>query len=191
MTRPSHHWLVGDQRAVAAERILDAAGRCFARDGVGATSIGAIAREAGCSRPTIYRYFDDREALRTAFVHREARRLGSEIAAELRSVRSPRRRLVAAVLAAVRGVRANPLLAAWFTGADAVATADVAGSSPVIEAMAVGLLDDGDREAARWLVRVVLSLLTMPGEDDAAERRMLERFVAPMVVPASPASRRS
>src|SRR4051812_44758041 len=71
----STHWLVGDVNVAATDRILDAAGKCFAERGVARTSIGDIARAAGCSRPTVYRYFDDRDALRTAFVHREARRL--------------------------------------------------------------------------------------------------------------------
>ena len=38
-----------------------------------------IARAAGCSRATLYRYFENREALRTAYVHREAYRLSREI----------------------------------------------------------------------------------------------------------------
>ena len=183
------HWLVGDQAAVAAERILDAAGRCFSRTGVTATSIGDIAREAGCSRPTIYRYFDDRDTLRQAFVHREARRLGADIAVAVRSVRSPRQRLVTAVLTAVRGVRANPTLAAWFTDDNASIASDLAQSSAVIEAMAASFVEDADRETAQWLVRVVLSLLTLPGEDESAERRLLERFVAPTVLPSSARSR--
>ena len=40
-------------------------------------------------------------------------------------------------------------------------------------------------DAARWLVRVIVSLLTVPGGDDAAERRLVERFVAPVVAPAT------
>ena len=31
---------------------------------------------------------------------------------------------------------------------------------------------------ARWLVRVMISLLVFPGHDDADERAMLEEFVA-------------
>ena len=36
-----------------------------------------------------------------------------------------------------------------------------------------------DAAAARWLVRVIVSLLTVPGRDDADERAMVERFVVP------------
>ncbi|RZK82142.1 MAG: TetR/AcrR family transcriptional regulator, partial [Rhodococcus sp. (in: high G+C Gram-positive bacteria)] len=34
---------------------------------------------------------------------------------------------------------------------------------------------------ARWLVRIIVSLLTVPGVDDTDERTMLEQFVAPAI----------
>jgi hypothetical protein len=40
---------------------------------------------------------------------------------------------------------------------------------------------------ARWLVRVMTSLLVFPGHDEADERAMIEHFVVPMVVPTQPA----
>jgi len=94
--------------------------------------------------------------------------------------------LLTAVLTAVRGVRGNPTLAAWFTDANAGYATDGARSSPVIEAMAAALLERADRDTARWLVRVVLLLLTMPGVDESDERRMLERFVVPALLPSAP-----
>ena len=38
-----------------------------------------------------------------------------------------------------------------------------------------------DPLAARWLLRVVVSLLMVPGADEAEERALVERFVAPLV----------
>jgi hypothetical protein len=35
---------------------------------------------------------------------------------------------------------------------------------------------------ARWLVRVMTSLLVFPGQDEADERAMVREFVVPMVV---------
>ncbi len=43
--------------------IIDAATRLFAADGYEATSIGALAREAGITPNTIYWYFDDKDAV--------------------------------------------------------------------------------------------------------------------------------
>jgi AcrR family transcriptional regulator len=180
-------WLVGDHDAVAAERILDAAGECFARRGVVRTSMATVAAAAGCSRQTLYRYFEDRTALRTAFVHREARRVGLDVARKVGRVRDPETRLVRAMLAALDGVRTDATLAAWFSGSDVTAATDIAAHSPVLESLVAGFLgepsDDRTRETARWVVRVMLSLLAMPGADPREERAMLERFVVPVVLP--------
>ncbi len=80
------------------------------------------------------------------------------------------------MLLAVRLVRERPELAAWFT-------ADGAGLGAAA-ALALGLGDDDD---ARWLVRCIVSLLVMPGRDEGDERRLVERYVAPVVTPATAA----
>lgn len=61
-------------RADAEERILDAASALFAERGVAAVGMDDIARAAGCSRATLYRYFANRELLRSAYVLREMSR---------------------------------------------------------------------------------------------------------------------
>jgi len=163
---------------MSPEQILDAAARLFAERGVNAVGMGEVARAAGCSRATLYRYYADRRALHLAFVHREARRIGARIAAggadDLADTV-----LADTVLAAVREVRARPELLAWFGAADAGTTAALAQSSEVIEALGANVV--GDPAAARWLVRVIVSLLVVPGRDEAEEREMVERFVVPAV----------
>jgi hypothetical protein len=77
-------------------------------------------------------------------------------------------------------VRETPSLVAWFTGGDAAATAELAQSSPVVEALGRGVV--ADPMAARWMVRVIVSLLIAPGRDPAEERAMVERFVVPALV---------
>jgi AcrR family transcriptional regulator len=179
-------WLAEARDAVATDRLLDAAGELFRERGVGAVGMAEIAAAAGCSRATVYRYFENRHALRVAFVHREARRLGHQIAAQVAAERDPARRLVDAVLAAVAGVRSTPTLAAWFADASAATASDLAASSEVIESLTAAFLgdpaDEDTREGARWVVRVVVSLLTMPAPSESEERRLLERYVAPVVL---------
>lgn len=145
------------------EQILDAAAGLFAEQGVNAVGMGEVAKAAGCSRATLYRYFPDRHALHVAFVQREARRIGALLPAD---------DLVEAILAALREVRARPELIAWFGAADAGTTAELAQSEAVIAGL-------GDEETARWLVRVIVSLLIVPGRDAADERAMIERYVVP------------
>ncbi len=188
MTSTGRTWLSDDRSRVAAEKILDAAGELFADSagnggGIGAVSMGDVARGAGCSRATLYRYFADRHELHVAYVHREARRVGELVAADAARVRDPQKQLVTAVLSALRRVRDTPSLAAWFAGGDAAATAELAQSSPVIEALGRGV--GADPLAARWMVRVIVSLLIAPGRDAAEERAMVERFVAPTLLTPS------
>ncbi len=175
-------WL--DRRTPAVERILDAAGALFAERGVDAVAMGEIAAAAGCSRATLYRYFPDRPALQLAFVQREALRVGGLVADDLAGSADP---LVDGVLAALRHVRASPTLAAWFRDGDAGRAAALAHGSDVIESLGLTMVSDPD--AARWLIRVIVSLLTVPGGDVAEERRVVERFVAPVVSAQSRAQR--
>ncbi|GAA4816201.1 TetR/AcrR family transcriptional regulator [Nocardioides caeni] len=177
-----------DRRTPAVERILDAAGELFAEHGVtGVTGVAMadVAVAAGCSRATLYRYFPDRAALDRAFVQREALRVGGLVAADLAAV--PRADAVTeGVLASLHHVRAAPALMAWFADPTAGRTADLAAESEVVAALGLSVTDDP--AAARWLVRVIVSLLTAPEADAAEERALVERFVAPGVR-LSPSSR--
>ena len=60
--------------AARREQILDTALRLVARDGYGAVSIDAIARELDVTRPVIYSQFDGLEALLQALLDRQAER---------------------------------------------------------------------------------------------------------------------
>lgn len=57
----------------AEDRILDAAARCFQLSG--RAPIAEVARQAGVSRPTVYRRFGDSDAMLRALWHREIDRL--------------------------------------------------------------------------------------------------------------------
>jgi AcrR family transcriptional regulator len=185
-------WLAAQRTEVAADRILDAAEQLYTQRDPASIGMNEIARAAGCSRATLYRYFDSREALRTAYVHRETHRLGREIMQQINSVEDPRARLVASIIATLRMVRDSPALAAWFASTRPPIGGELAGQSEVIAALAAGFLsslgpDDpatvGRR--ARWAVRVIISLLMLPGQDEADERAMIEEFVVPIVSPVS------
>jgi len=49
------------------ERILSAIGRMIVRDGLASVGVNALAREAGCDKVLIYRYFDSLEGVYAAF----------------------------------------------------------------------------------------------------------------------------
>ena len=69
---------MGDRAAATetpevVERVLAAADGCFQRFGIAKTTMEDVARAAGISRATLYRYFADRESLLTESVRRRAR----------------------------------------------------------------------------------------------------------------------
>ncbi|MCV7223572.1 TetR/AcrR family transcriptional regulator [Mycolicibacterium elephantis] len=188
-------WLAARRTEVAADRILDAAGELFAKKEAATVGMHEIASAAGCSRATLYRYFDSRDALYTAYVHREAYRLYREMTDQVASVDDPRERLIEGMMASLRNVRESPALASWFAKTQRPIGADMAEQSEVIkaltEAFVISLAPDEPEvvaHRARWLVRVMTSLLVFPGHDEADERSMLEEFVMPIMVPSSPAT---
>jgi AcrR family transcriptional regulator len=65
MTKPDLHPArrLGENEDDARRRLLAAAERCIERHGIRKTTMDDVAREAGISRPSVYRYFSDREEL--------------------------------------------------------------------------------------------------------------------------------
>lgn len=191
-------WLAGQRVEAAAERILDAAEELFTRQDAAAVGMNDIATAAGCSRATLYRYFENREVLYAAYVHRETYRLFGEIGERLAGITDPTQRVVEGALAALRRVRETPSLASWFANTARPIGGEMGERSEVIRILAEAFLSSlSDRThaehddvelRARWLVRVLISLMQFPGRDDADERTMLETFVAPLVVTARQAA---
>jgi len=188
-------WLAARRTEVAADRILDAAGELFAQQEAATVGMHEIASAAGCSRATLYRYFENREALYTAYVHRESYRLYREMTEQITSLVDPRERLIEGMIASLRNVRESPALASWFSTAQRPIGAEMAEESEVIKALTEAFVislgpDDPELVAhrARWLVRVMTSLMLFPGHDADDERAMLEEFVVPIVLPRTQAT---
>jgi AcrR family transcriptional regulator len=185
-------WLAARRTEVAADRILDAANDLFARQEAATVGMNEIASAAGCSRATLYRYFENREALYTAYVHRESYRLYREMTDQIASVADPAQRLIEGIITSLRNVRESPALSSWFATTQRPIGGEIAEQSEVIraltEAFVISLAPDDPEvvaHRARWLVRVMTSLLVFPGHDKADERAMLEEFVVPIVVPTA------
>ena len=182
-------WLRVEQADLAGDKILDAAATAFVELGVSRAGMGDIARYAGCSRGTLYRYFKSRDALDRAYVEREARRIAARIADELSEVKDPASRLLEGVMRSIQAVRGAPALAAWFAPEEAGLAAALSRSAEVVESVAGAFLeqtqsadDTAIRRRLEWLVRVVVSLLTLPGRSEEEERDLVARFVVPSVL---------
>jgi AcrR family transcriptional regulator len=192
-TRPRLAWAGRPPQPEAArERLLDAAARCIARDGLGATGIASVADEAGVSRPTVYRYFEDRDALVEAALMRAGAAQLARMKAHLARFPAADEQAVEAVLFALREMPADAVLRqAWnaplveaaivqsFSGPRAIALCSDALAGL---AAAAGWSGAEAREATETMLRFTLSLLLAP-EPHRGERA-LRTFLRRRLVPA-------
>ena len=177
------------------DRILDALLRCVARWGVAKTTVDDVAREAGCSRATLYRAFPGaKEALLRSLVSREVDRLFSAILAGLSSSEDLAQALAAAVRAAAAGLSGHPALQFVLTYEPELIAPHLGFSrnQAVLTraAVAVGpglgrwLPEDEARAAAEWLCRIVVSYVLCPSpevrlDDARSVRSLVDRFLLP------------
>lgn len=188
----SGDWLADGRAELAGERILDAVRALFIDKGVSGVGMAEVAEVAGCSRATLYRYFENRQALYVAFAGREARQLVQRVWRE-RAVSAnakPEEQLLDTLTTLLAEVRKTPHLAVWFEPANAGIVAQLANSPGVVDALATdfvaGFRPELSAPAAervgQWVVRAMVSLLTLPGAGEDDERAMLRTFVLPFVL---------
>jgi AcrR family transcriptional regulator len=184
-------WLREEQADLASEKILEGAARAFIDLGVSGAGMGEISKYAGCSRGTLYRYFKNRHELHLAFVNYCAVRMVAELRTELAPIQDPGQRLIETIARAVQKVRSNPAMAAWFEPGESGMAARMSRGSEVIDGLADAFVSNlsGERRdqsasllRARWMVRVIVSLLTMPGDTEQEERDLIGLFVVPAML---------
>ena len=188
---PLHH--------AARERLLEAAARCVAREGLAGLAMAAVAEEAGVSRPTVYRYFADRRALLEATLFYAGRSLADAIGEQLRRHATPAEKAVEAVLFVYAEIPRDPVLGALWgaTQLDAFAVAGITRRTAVAWArhavkdlvQAAGWRDDEADEAVETMLRMLLSLLAAPEprRSEPELRAFLLRRLVPALGLAAPA----
>jgi AcrR family transcriptional regulator len=182
----------------ARQRLLEAASRCVARGGLAGANVAAVAAEAGVSRPTVYRYFADRQALIEATLMHAGRELAERLGAHLRRFAAPAEMAVEAMCLVLREIPREPVLGAMWTEAalDAGAVAGItrppalawsrAALRDLVEA--AGWRDPTADEAIEVMLRMLLSLLAAPEprRSDGALRAFLMRRLVPALGLADP-----
>ena len=132
-----------------------------------------------------------RVAFRTAPGLRRTRRarLSAAVAERIADIEDVGERITEAILASVAGVRADPVMYSWFSPESAGLAGAMGAESELVNQAAVEMLagETSSSEAevalqARFIVRIVISLLTTPGADADEERAIVERFVTPAIV---------
>jgi AcrR family transcriptional regulator len=183
-----------EARAVAA--LLS----CVARQGLRKTTLDDVAREAGCGRATLYRYFASKQALLSAAGRSEATRIVAALRGAAGGADTLEDAVVALLVTAGVELGAHPALRFiadfepdWllphlaFAGGDRFLAAAADALAPVVERF-VGAADAV--RAGEWIARVGLCLLCSPispvALDDAASVRGYTReFIVPALDPLS------
>lgn len=185
----------------ARKQIMVAAERVFARYGVSKTTMDDIGREAGVSRPTVYRYFRDRDTLISALIERRSRMLFAKARKFLLEHDTFADQLVEGLIFLVERGRKDPLIRILVSPEHMQMAEQLIGSSglaarltaemwdPIIErAMERGEIRPGlDKDKiAEWIALVQFILvgrLDFDRPDDPAHRQMLRDFVLPAFMP--------
>jgi AcrR family transcriptional regulator len=186
----------------ARQQILAAAERVIQRYGVPKTTMDDIGKEAGVSRPTVYRYFGDRDALLRALIERRSRMLFERARTFILSHDTFADQIVEGLVYLVDHGRKDPIvrilvspehmeLATPLVGASSLATQLTAEMwDPIFRrAMERGELraDLDLTEIAEWLALIQFILvgrLDFARADDPGHRRLLKTFVLPAFLPA-------
>jgi AcrR family transcriptional regulator len=183
----------------ARDRVVEAAERCFAKYGVAKTTVEDVARLAGISRASIYRYFPGgRDEIVLAALLASAREFLPQLPARLRTARSLGDSIVELIVSAVDWMRSEPWRAALLAApmSRALSASDAAAPyalcsafiEPYFEAArSAGLVRPqvGLDDAVEFVVRMIHSLLVVPGHadrDDAELRRYVRTFVVPALL---------
>lgn len=199
----------GEEQAVALLRLAPETGtraravaatlRCFARYGVAKTTVDDVAREAACSRATLYRAFPGgKDELVAAVVTSEVAGFFRRLRRDLEDVADLEELLVAAVVSAIGQLEGHEALRTlvahepeliWphvaFRQLDRVLALAAAFFEPYL----VERLDLEDaRRLGEWIARIVLSHVVCPSAkptgpvaslDEAGARRLVRAFVLP------------
>jgi AcrR family transcriptional regulator len=181
----------------ARERLLDAAEACFARYGVGKTTVEDMARTAAVSRATVYRYFEGgRDEIILGVVLRETDRYLAAVEPRIASQPSLSDAMVDFVAHTVHRARAEERLGRLFTmteagtasrlvaeGSATIFARNAAFWEPLLDRWADQVRPGLDaRTVSEHLLRVVLSQLTVDafGPREGPElREYVRRYVVP------------
>lgn len=175
------------------QRVLEAAIACVRQWGIEKTSLLDIARQAGVTRPTVYRYFTSREDVLSAALLQSAAAMARRLIAHIEGEADPAERFVRAVLFLLDDVPKEPQLSimtlsslATYVSEDALINAEGFGLSLLLMKQilaGVAMTEEEWREVTEATIRMLLSLLNMAGpvkRDEEQMRGFIIRRMLPM-----------
>jgi AcrR family transcriptional regulator len=192
----------GNTAQQAQAQLLDAAERLFIERGYGASTMEAIAREAGYSRAVVYRHFRNRDDLMDALVVRATMGEITKMIGRLIVLKDLAEIIPESMVIVSVEVGANPLLRVLADRDDHGTVASLIVNAPnlidLLTSMYAGVFSTRMSEvrtgvrpedAARYVLSVALSLLLglIPGTDNPEQvRRYVRVFVLPTLLANPP-----
>lgn len=186
----------------AREQILAAAEAVILRYGIPKTTMDDIGKEAGVSRPTVYRYFGDREALVGALIERRSRMLFERARTFILSHETFAEQLVEGLVYLVDHGRKDPIVRILVSPEHMGMTRPIVGGSNLATNLTAEMWEPIFRRAmergeirrdldiaavAEWLALVQFILvgrLDFASPQDPNHREMLRTFVLPAFSPS-------
>lgn len=174
----SDAWLIpGSRREAALERIYAAGSDVLRERGPKTFSLEEVARRAGCSRATVYRFVGNKRSLVDTLVGLAATTVVEQVRTQTRGMQG-KQLVIESILAGVQAIRSDRTLAEFVRSPPAFDDTYFT-HSEMLNRLAASLMDLGEEHdlGAEWLIRVVLSMITWPVDDPTAERELIERYV--------------
>lgn len=190
---------VPEDRSSSTERILEAAKECFARYGYQKTSMEDIAREAGLSRRSVYRYFPDKSALFAEVAAKQTKLFLGEIVRRTAELDGLSAQIEEVARLTNRFIREDPISAALLrVDPDALArmvSTEARGLLAMAMEAIVPLIEDARasgevrtdlhvHRAAEWIARMIFSLSATPSVTfDIGDPEQTAAFIREFLVP--------
>jgi AcrR family transcriptional regulator len=185
----------------ARQQILAAAESVIARYGVSKTTMDDIGKQAGVSRPTVYRYFGDRDNLLGALIERRARMLFDQARDFIFGFESFAEQLVEGLLYLIDHGRRDPIVRILVGPEHLGVTTPIVNGSALVAELTAEMWEPVLRRAiergeirsdldilavGQWLALVQFILVgrrDVTGTDDQGSREILKTFVLPAFMP--------
>lgn len=182
----------------ARDRVLDAAERCLRRDGIRRTTVAAVAEEAGISRAWLYRQFPDKASLLGAALVRMDEAFWEQAHKRVAAADGLAAQVAEAVALSRTAEPAPFVLRLREQEPEAFAAVVGTGMREIVPGLVgfwhryvAAAVERGDlradldvARAAEWVLRVVLSLVTVPGDAfDSDDPQQVQAFVQEFLVP--------
>lgn len=182
-------------------RLLAATAEVIEQHGPFAVRVDEVARRAGCSRATVYRYVADKDELVREVLIGRAQEIAAQLEDDIDETGDPADWIVEGLLRHAEAVRAEPWFQAMQRQGATAAVAKVGGGTEAVVGLAEPLVarflarieprgvlrhDITMAEATEWLIGVHLGLLNPVFANRTREdlARMLRKFVAyPLLAP--------